>query len=223
MRQLRHTVTGLAAAAALLIAATGCGAPAYTYAADSQDQTYLKVPASWHQVSTQSVTEAQAILLAKSAAGAAGGSLAWSRAYTAARNPPYSSLLTASSEPVVYISVENVRTSLRGDLSFDLMRNLIFPVTPDGRQEATAAGEKLPGGFSLIANTTITTKYGMRGINELYEYDIGGQPDAFDQTVLTNVATSKLYLLLVQCYQGCFLAHRAQIAAVINSFTVRGS
>ncbi len=223
MRQLRQTVTALAAVAALLTIATGCGAPAYTYAADSQDQTYLKVPASWHQVNTQSVAEAQTILLAKSAAGSAGGSLEWARAYTATKNPPYLSLLTASNEPVVYVSVQNVRTSLRGELSFDLMRDLLFPVTPAGRQEATAAGEKLPAGFSLISNTTITTKYGMRGINELFEFDIDGQPDAFDQTVLTNNATSKLYLLLVQCFQGCFLAHRTEISAVINSFTVRGS
>ena len=50
-----------------------------------------------------------------------------------------------------------------------------------------------------------------------------GQPDAFDQTVLTDSATTKLYLLLVQCYQGCFVAHQAQIKTVVDSFTVRGS
>jgi hypothetical protein len=104
------------------------------------------------------------------------------------------------------------------------MRNLIFPVAPDARQEATAAGEKLPGGFSLIANTTITTRYGMRGINELYEYDIGGQPGAFEDRPHQHRDQQAVpAACAVQCNRGCFLAHRAQIAAVINSFTVRGS
>jgi hypothetical protein len=221
MRHLRHTVAGLLAAGAMLVAVSGCAAPAYTYAADSHDKAYFKVPSGWHQVNPQSLAQAQANLLGKSAAGQTGGTFSWSRAYAAAPDPPYTSLLTSSSEPVVYATVQNVKYALRGELSFDLMRDLLFPVTPSARQEAASAGEKLTG-FSQISATTFTTKYGMRGINELYEYNVGGQVDTFDQTVLTNTATSKLYLLLVQCYEGCFLAHKSQIAAVINSFTVRG-
>jgi hypothetical protein len=220
MRQLRRILTGLTAAAALTAALSGCAAPGYTYAADGRDQAFFKVPSGWQQVRAQSVAQAQS-LLSKSLAGAAGGTFSWSAAY-ADGDPPYTRLLTASSEPVVYASVQNVRTSLRGELSFDLMRDLLFPETPAAREQAAAAGEKLTG-FQQISFTTFTTKYGLRGINELYEYDIGGLPDAFDQTVLTNTGTTKLYLLLVQCYQTCFLSHRSQIAAVINSFVVRGS
>jgi hypothetical protein len=221
MLQLRRTVTRLVAAGALLAVISGCGAAAYTYAADSADSAYFKVPSYWHEVDPHSLAQAQAVLLSKSAAGAAGGRLAWSRAYTPSAKPAASALLAASSQPVVYASVQYVGDSLRAELNYDLMRDLLFPVTPAGRKAAIAAGETLPG-FSLISDTVITTKYGMRGINELYEYTIDGQPDAFDQTVLTNAGTTKLYLLLVQCFQGCFLANRTQIAAVINSFTVRG-
>jgi len=64
---------------------------------------------------------------------------------------------------------------------------------------------------------------GVRGINELFQYDIGSVPEVFDQTVLTNSETTKLYLLLVQCDQACFVAHTSQIASVMQSFTVRGS
>jgi hypothetical protein len=123
---------------------------------------------------------------------------------------------------VVYASVQNLRSSLRAALSFNYMRDLLFPVTATARQEAAAAGSTLTG-FDLISSTTIATKDGVRGINELYEYDVGGLPDAFDQTVLTNSSTTKLYLLLVQCYQNCFISHQAQIKTVVNSFTVRGS
>ncbi len=122
----------------------------------------------------------------------------------------------------MYASVQALGTPLREALSFNFMRDLLFPVTPGARQQAASAGARLAG-FTLISSTVITTHDGVRGINELYEYTINGLPDAFDQTVLTNSSTTKLYLLLVQCYQSCFVAHQAQIKAVVDSFTVRGS
>ena len=124
--------------------------------------------------------------------------------------------------PVVYASVQDLSPSLRAALSFDYMRDLLFPVTAQRDRRPRANGSTLTG-FTLVSSTTITTKDGVRGINELYEYTIGGLPDAFDQTVLTNSSTTKLYLLLVQCYQDCFVSHDAQIKTVVNSFTVRGS
>lgn len=224
MHHLRRTVIGILAAGLAVLtggALTACGAPAYSVASDSAEHLYFKVPASWHEVSPQFVSQAQS-LLTRSDAGALGGAYAWSRAYAAATSPSARSLLAASDNPVVYASVQELKLSLRGALSFNVMRDLLFPVTPTARAEAAAAGQRLPG-FTSISYTMITTKYNMRGINELYEYDVGGQPDAFDQTVLTNAATTKLYLLLVQCYQNCFVAHEKQIATVVSSFTVRGA
>jgi hypothetical protein len=223
MHHLRRSVirTVTAGLAVLTLgAAAGCSTPDYSVAADSADHLYFKIPTSWHEVSPQFVSQAQS-LLTKSEAGALGGTYAWSRAYAAATSPSAQSLLAEATTPVVYTSVQQLKTGLRGSLSFNLMRDLLFPVTPTARSEAAAAGESLPG-FTSISYSVITTKYGMRGVNELFEYDIGGQPDAFDQTVLTNAATTKLYLLLVQCYQACFVAHAKQISTVVNSFTVRG-
>jgi len=221
-RQLRLTAAAMLSAGAALALLAGCGAPSYTYAADSADHAYFKVPASWQQVSPAKLAEVQNAFLTNSAAGAAGGAFTWSRAYAAAAKPTLTSLLSGSSSPVVYASVQNLRDSLRASLSFDYMRDLLFPVTSEAREEASAEGERLTG-FDLVASSTITAPGGVRGINELFEYDVNGQPDAFDQTVLTNSDTTKLYLLLVQCYQGCFASHAAQIKAVIDSFTVRGS
>ena len=220
MWQFRRTAAGLVAAG-LLATVVGC-APAYNYAADSADNAYFKVPAGWQPINPSLLAAIQAAELANSAAGPLGGSLAWSRAYAARWNASAGALLTSSREPVVYASVQSLDRSLRAALSFDLMRDLLLPVTPGARQQAAAAGANLTG-FRLIRSTVITTSYGVRGINELYEYTIDGQPDAFDQTVLTDSSTTKLYLLLVQCYQGCFAAHETQIRAVVNSFTVRGS
>jgi hypothetical protein len=223
MQHSRRTVSGAIAAGLVLLAGvlSACGAPGYTYVADKTDHAYFKVPASWHEVNAQFVTQAQG-LLTRSLAGSAGGTLEWSRAFADTESPSAESLLDASSNPVVYASVQNMRLSLRGELSYNVMRDLIFPVTPAGREEAAAAGEKLEG-FQSIGYTLLSDKYNMRGINEVFEYDVAGLPDAFDLTVLTNAQTTKLYLLLVQCYQTCFLAHESQIVQVVKSFTVDGS
>jgi hypothetical protein len=223
MRQLRRTATALAATAATLATGlAGCAAPAYNYAADQHDHVVFQVPSAWQQVDVRSLADAQLVLLSRSAAGPPGGKLAWSRAYAAAANPPPNALLTGSGAPVVYASVQNISDALRARLSFDYMRDLLFPVTSGDRQQAAAAGAKLTG-FSLIFSHEVTTSGGLRGINELFVYNINGLPDAFDQTVLTNSKTTKLYLLLVQCYQSCFLSHEAQIKQIVSSFYVRGS
>jgi hypothetical protein len=222
MRRFRRSATGLIAAGALLACASGCGAPAFTYATDQSDQVFFKVPSAWHEIPPVDLADAQSVLLSKSPLGAFGGSYTWSRAYSEADRLTLGTIFTASTEPVVYVSVENLNSTLRSEMSYDLMRDVLFPVTPTARQEAKAEGDKLTG-FDQISSTTFTNQYDMRGINELYEYTIDGQPDTFDVTALTNVATDKLYVMLVQCYQTCFLANQKQIATVINSFLVRGS
>jgi hypothetical protein len=221
-RQLRRTAAAVAAAGTALAVLAGCGAPTYTYAADTTDHAYFKVPVSWQQVNPHALAQVQDQFLTNSAAGPAGGSFVWSRAYSETAKPALTALLIGSGTPVVYASVQSLRSTLRAALSYDYMRNLLFPVTSQARQAATAAGEQLTG-FALVSDTTITAPGGVRGINELFEYDVNGLPDAFDQTVMTNGDTTKLYLLLVQCYQDCFVSNEAQIKAVVDSFTVKGS
>jgi hypothetical protein len=221
-RQLRRTAAAFATAGAALALLAGCGAPAYQYAADTADHAYFKVPTTWPQVSPDKVAAIQSSLLTNSAAGPAGGSFIWSRAYSGTQVPALSTLLVGAHTPAVYASVQSLKDALRSALSFDQMRDLLFPVTSQARQAAAQQGDNITG-FSLVSSTVISGTGGIHGINELYEFDVGGLPDAFDQTVLTNSDTTKLYLLLVQCYQDCFASHLAQIKAVVQSFTVRGS
>jgi len=222
MRQLRLTITGCLAAIAAIGALAGCGAPAYTYAADSADNVYFKVPSSWHQISPIVIAETQARVLRPFPLGT-GGAFAWSRAYSADASTSPGDLVTNSRLPTVYASVQTLDSARRSQLSFDLMRNIFFPVTAEVRKAETAAGLRLPG-FALVQSSLITDRNGVHGINELFQYDLGGGlPDVFDQTVLTNSSTTKLYVLVVQCYADCFASNASQIAAIVQSFTVRGS
>jgi hypothetical protein len=221
-RQLRRTAAAFATAGATLALLAGCGAPAYQYAADNADHAYFKVPTSWPQLSPDKVATIQSTLLTNSAAGSAGGAFIWSRAYSGTTKPALSTLLVGSATPAVYASVQSLKDALRSALSFDEMRDLLFPVTSQARQAAAANGDNITG-FAQITSNVISLPGGIHGINELYEFDVSGLPDAFDQTVLTNSDQTKLYLLLVQCYQDCFASHLTQIKAVVQSFTVRGS
>lgn len=224
MRQLRRSAVAAAVMVAMLATVAGlagCGAPGYTYAVDGQDHVYFKVPADWYRVPAKALTNAQTVLQ-KTSAGAEGGPFLWSRAYAAEPDPAAVDLVTSAPVPIVYVSVQSVRDWLKAGLSFDAMRDLLFPVTPQARQQAAQSNEKFTG-FDLIGSTTVATTDGIRGISELYEYDFARSPDAFDQTVLTNAATDRLYLLLIQCTQACFAKYATQIKAIVESFTVRGS
>ena len=53
--------------------------------------------------------------------------------------------------------------------------------------------------------------------------DVGSLADEFLLTVLTNSATTNVYLLLVQCLATWFNAHAAEIKTVAQSTTLRGS
>jgi hypothetical protein len=224
IRHFRRTLVGLISMATLLAGLSACAAPTYNYAADRTDHAYFKVPANWPQVGPRALLDDQ-VLLGHTLVGQAATNYAWARAYDAAAHPSPTDLLAGSRAPLVFASVQDLKSSMQAGLSFNTMRDLLFPyypVTATARQAATADGIKLSG-FKLIFSDTITTKDGVRGINELYEYAVSGQTVVFDQTVLTNTDTTKLYLLLVQCYQGCFISHEAQIKTIVDSFTVRGS
>lgn len=224
IRLLRRTAVGLVAAGTMLAGLTACAAPGYTYASDSADHAYFKVPSSWPQVGPRTLFDVQ-VDLTDTLAGQAASDYSWAQAYDAATHPSPTDFFAGSRTPVVFASVEDLKSSMQAALSFNTMRDLLFPyfpVTATARQQATADGIKLTG-FNLLGSNTISTKDGVRGINELYEYTLGGQVVAFDQTVLTNSDTTKLYLLLVQCNQQCFASHAAQIKTVVDSFTVRGS
>ena len=218
---LHRVAVAVAVIAAGLLAAA-CGAPSYTYAVDSQDQVYFKVPPSWKPINQQLLTRAQAADLTNSLAGPVGGPILWSRAYDASAAPSANHIFTVTTEPVVYASVQGLSPQLRAVISFNTMRDLLLPVTDTARTRAAAAHATIPG-FQSFVDQVITSSDGIRGINEIFKYDLGGSREIFDQTVLTNNPTTKLYMLLVQCDYACFVANKTQIATVVQSFTVRGS
>src|ERR1035438_10837692 len=69
-------LAGLSALVAVVVMIAGCGAPQFSYVADSSAQTYFKVPYGWHQISGAALQKEL---------GSSSG--AWSVAYDAGSAP----------------------------------------------------------------------------------------------------------------------------------------
>jgi hypothetical protein len=196
------------------LSVAGCFAPDYTYVADSGDSAYFKVPPSWHQVSESSLEAVQ---------GQSGseGTYLWSRAYDASSSPSVRHVFSSSPEPVAYASVLGMSDTQRSNVSFNSMRDLLLPVTSQARSAASAAHVGLSG-FQSLRDEVITNGNHDRGINEIFDYNLGATPETFDLTVMTNSGTTKLYFLLVHCSSQCFVNNYPEIQKVVGSFTVGG-
>jgi hypothetical protein len=216
-RSARGLVGGLTLLPAVLLSTvglSGCGAPAYTYVADSSAGTYYKVPHGWHAISQQSLNAAL------SAAGGSGQGI-WSTAFDADSTPSANHFLAANvSQPFVFAEVGTVTSTVSNELSYNMLRDFMLPVTASTRQADAQNGFPLTN-FKQLADDTITGKQGVHGVREIYQYTFpDGISDTFDQVALTNSTNTTVYFLLVHCENSCYTANEKSIDAVMTSFTV---
>jgi hypothetical protein len=195
------------------VALSGCGAPSYTYVADTSAGTYYKVPAQWHEISQQDLN---------AAIKAAGGSSAgiWTTAFDANAAPSVDHNGSVSlSQPYVYAQVGQLSSTGTAQLSYDAMRDLWLPVTSTARQNYASQG--FPGtNFTQIRDQTIAAKQGVHGVRETFQYTFGGITDTFDEVVLTNADQTTLYTLEVHCTETCYTRNETNIDTIMSSFTV---
>jgi hypothetical protein len=196
------------------IGLSACGAPAYTYVADSPASTYYKVPSQWHQISQKDLD---------AALRAAGGSSTgiWSTAYDASSSPSGGNFLApALSQPFVFSEVGTVSSPVSNELSYNVLRDFMLPVTSGSRQQDAALGFQLTN-FKQLRDQTITGKGGVHGVRETFQYTFPtGQVDTFDEDSLTNADQTVVYFLLVHCTDSCYNQNENNINTVMSSFTV---
>ncbi len=193
---------------------SACGAPAYTYVADSKAGTYYKVPSQWHEISQKELDAALA---------AAGGSAAgvWSTAFDAENAPNGNHFLAPNvSQPFVFSEVGTVSPTVSNELSYNVLRDFMLPVTSSSRTTDAASGFPLTD-FKQLRDQVITGKQGVHGVRETFEYTFpGGIADTFDEDVLTNADQTVVYFLLVHCTDACYSQDQNSINTVMSSFTV---
>jgi hypothetical protein len=208
----RRVVRGLVGGCALLlgVAVAGCGAPQYTYVANSGADTYFKVPFGWHQISAASL---------KKVTGSSSG--VWTVAYQAGSRPSASDLLSFdTSQPFVFSEIGTLSSPGMNELSYDSLRDFFLPVTSNAR--STASSEGFPyTGFSQIRDQVLTPGQGVHGVRETFDYTDKGVTDTFDEIALTNPDQTKVYFIVLHCTSSCYSSDKTEINDVMSSFTIR--
>lgn len=219
MASMAHRVVqGLVGGCALLLGVTvsGCGAPQYTYVANSGASTYFKVPNGWHKISDSSLAG-----ILKQDTGSSGGG--WSVAYDAGKSPTAKDFLDfGATKPFVFAEVGELSSDESSSLSYDGLRDFFLPVTSTYRQEVAAEGFPFTG-FQQIRDQVLTLAQGVHGVRETFDYTDAGKADTFDEIALTNADQTVVYLLVLHCTTGCYSADQSQINDVMTSFTIRSS
>jgi hypothetical protein len=193
---------------------SACGAPAYNYVADDAAGTYYKVPAGWHRLSEQDLNTALV------AAGASCSGI-WCSGFDANSSPSGSNFLAPNlTQPFVFAEVGTVSSTVSNELSYNMLRDFMLPVTSTSRSEDASSGFPLTD-FKQLRDQTITASQGVHGVRETFQYTFpGGAVDTFDEDVLTNADQTVVYFLMVHCTQTCYTQNLSNINTVMTSFTV---
>jgi len=213
-RGLIGGLTILLAGVLAMVGLSGCGAPAYTYVADDAAGTYYKVPVQWHQISQQQINA-----LLQSEGGSSAG--IWSTAYDAGTGPNADHVLAGDlSQPFAFAEVLTLNPTASNELSYNMLRDFILPVTSSTRSADAQQGFPLTD-FKQLVDQTITGKQGVHGVREVFQYTFpGGAANTFDEDVLTNADQTEVYLLMVHCINSCYTQNQNAINTVMTSFTV---
>jgi hypothetical protein len=216
-RSIRGLTGGLAfllMCALATVALSACGAPGYTYVSDSSAKTYYKVPAEWHQISQKDLNAAL-----KAAGGSSAG--VWSTAFDAGIAPSGNNFLAPTiNKPFVFAEVGTLSSTVSNELSYNMLRDFMLPVTSNSRQQDAAGGFPLTG-FKQLRDQVISGKQGVHGVRETFQYTFpGGAADTFDEDVLTNSDQTVVYFLMTHCTNSCYSQNQNNIDTVMSSFTV---
>jgi hypothetical protein len=193
---------------------SACGSPSYTYVADSAAKAYYKVPSQWHQISQQDLNAAL-----KAAGGSSDG--IWSTAFDASTAPSGSNFLAPTiNKPFVFAEVGTLSPTVSNEISYNVLRDFMLPVTSTTREQDAASGFPLTD-FKSLRDQTVTASQGVHGVRETFQYTFpGGVVDTFDEDVLTNADQTVVYFLMVHCTDSCYSQNQTNINTVMSSFTV---
>ena len=214
-RTLLRVGRGLAGLSALLVAVTvaACGAPQFTYVANSSANTYFKVPYGWHKVDDAALGKEL---------NTSSGSGAWSVAYDAGTAPSAAHVFSSQiTRPFVFAVVGQLSSTESNQISYNGLRDFLLPVTSAARQSAAKSGFPLTG-FQLLDDSVLDPGQGVHGVRVTFDYTYpDGSIDTFDQVALLNAEETKVYVLMAHCQTSCYSQFLRQIDTVMTSFTVR--
>jgi hypothetical protein len=203
----------------IVVIVSACGAPQFTYVANSDGHTYFKVPGGWHKISDSALAAA---LQGGSGSGQPSG--VWSVGYDGSAAPSAAHVFGSGvPQPFAFALTEPLSSAASNSMSYNQLRDIFLPVTSASRQNAAKNGFPLTG-FHLLRDTVLTPGQGVHGVRETFEYTFpDGSTDTFDQVAFTNSDDTEIYLLVLHCLATCYQQHHGEIETVMTSFTVRSN
>lgn len=216
-RKAHRFATGLAGGCAILlgISLASCGAPSFTYIADSRNSTYFKVPFGWQQVNS---TDLCAVLKAGTGRCPSG----WLIAYEGDGRPSAQDYPSPTlAVPFVFAGVEPYQSQTGTPPTDDTLRDFYLPVTAAARASFEMQNGVSIAGFKQLRDKTLTLSNGVHGVRETFVYRFSLASDTFDEVVLANAAGTTIYFLIVHCMTSCYSQDKTAIDEVMSSFTVR--
>jgi hypothetical protein len=212
-----RVVQGLVGGCALLlgVTVTGCGAPQYTYVANSSQSTYFKVPYGWHQINAGALSNAMEAVLGSAGSG-------WQVAYQAGSKPDANDFLSfGADQPFVFAEIGALTSTASQSLSYDALRDFFLPVSSTARGEEPSTFPLT--GFKQIRDEVLTPGLGVHGVRETFDYTYEGSTDTFDEIALTNAEDTTVYFMVLHCTTSCYSTDQTEINDVMSSFTIRSS
>ena len=204
----------------IVVIVSACGAPQFTYVANSDGHAFFKVPGGWHKISDAALAKA----LHGGNGGSAQASGVWSVGYDGSAAPSASHVFgSVVQKPFVFALTEPLNAAASNSMSYNELRDIFLPVTSPTRQSARSGGFPLTG-FHLLRDNVLTPGQGVHGVRVTFNYTFpDGSTDTFDQVAFTNSDDTQVYLLVLHCLASCYQQNHSAIDTVMTSFTVRSN
>lgn len=211
-----------------------CSPPKFRYVANSETETYLKVPRSWATFKQTELNAAEALVSGESGQSPSAvdtfveGLLQWRVAFDADPSPSLNHVVELSVEPVVDVRVRRLLSAERDQVSLSSLRNL-FVAYDDLKEEADLEAAGRPVGsptassqFRPIDERELQFDNGLRGIRLIF--GLRGPDGAFytfDQTALLDGKTERVYALLIRASEKEYFTNSTLLDEIATSFTVK--
>lgn len=208
-----RTGVALVASGTLLV---GCAPPSHTYVASGDSTSFVRVPSNWAHFK-ESVFEAA--VYPDDTNGKLLADTSWTVGFDGSSEPAIEHVTSiAASAPAVYYSVRELNGTT--EVTDEMMRNLLLPVSEQARVTAAAQGTLLAG-FKLLSDQALAPGDGVHGVHSRFNYVVDSTVQTYEQKVLVNEDNTKLYTLFVHCSAQCFATHADALNDLLGSFTVR--
>lgn len=203
--------------APLLITLTAC-TPSKQYAGSKKDGAFFAVPNGWREISNAALNKEEGNTKNQSDLDRL-SMVTYQVGYSTSKTLTPRDLfqLAPTKDPVVFARFRNLFPEERNAISFNLLRDVILPVT--SYQDGTKTNDR---NFKLIDDQEKVQKGG-RGVNLTYSFDFNGINETINQTALYSNDQSKIYIFIVRCSTECYNKNVKTLDQIVKSFTVRGA